>query len=116
PAGCSARSASRRMATGWSAPSRSSRRAPPHPPPARRPGGRARGGAGGAGGGQAGGRAPGAFGRGIGALVNAQDPEAVGLSGLAAEVYEAAPDAVQAGYLATLMRFRRPEPPALLPS
>ena len=61
-------------------------------------------------------RAAEALGRGIGALVNAQDPEAVGLSGLAAEVYEAAPDAVQAGYLATLMRFRRPEPPALLPS
>ena len=61
-------------------------------------------------------RAAGALGRGIGALVNAQDPEAVGLSGLAAEVYEAAPDAVQAGYLSTLMRFRRPEPPALLPS
>jgi len=57
-----------------------------------------------------------ALGRGVGALVNAQDPEAVGLSGLAAEVYQAAPDAVRAGYLATLMRFRRPEPPALLPS
>jgi predicted NBD/HSP70 family sugar kinase len=61
-------------------------------------------------------RAAEALGRGIGALVNAQDPEAVGLSGLAAEVYEAAPAAVLAGYLATLMRFRRPEPPALLPS
>ena len=61
-------------------------------------------------------RAAAALGRGIGALVNAQDPETVGLSGLAAEVYQAAPDAVQAGYLATLMRFRRPEPPALLPS
>ena len=61
-------------------------------------------------------RAAGALGRGIGALVNAQDPEAVGLSGLAAEVYQAAPDAVQVGYLSTLMRFRRPEPPALLPS
>jgi predicted NBD/HSP70 family sugar kinase len=57
-----------------------------------------------------------ALGRGIGALVNAQDPEVVGLSGLAAEVYEAAPGAVQAGYLATLMRFRRSAPPALLPS
>ena len=66
--------------------------------------------------GQALARAAEALGRGIGALVNAQDPEAVGLSGLAAEVYEAAPDAVQSGYLATLMRFRRPEPPALLPS
>jgi predicted NBD/HSP70 family sugar kinase len=61
-------------------------------------------------------RAAGALGRGIGALVNAQDPEAVGLSGLAAEVYEAAPDAVRAGYLATLMRFRRIAPPVLLPS
>ena len=61
-------------------------------------------------------RAAGALGRGIGALVNAQDPEAVGLSGLAAEVYQAAPDAVRVGYLSTLMRFRRPEPPALLPS
>ena len=61
-------------------------------------------------------RAAQALGRGIGALVNAQDPEAVGLSGLAAEVYQAAPDPVQAGYLTTLMRFRRPAPPALLPS
>jgi predicted NBD/HSP70 family sugar kinase len=57
-----------------------------------------------------------ALGRGIGALVNAQDPEAVGLSGLAALVYTADPDAVTAGYLSTLMRFRRADPPALLPS
>jgi predicted NBD/HSP70 family sugar kinase len=57
-----------------------------------------------------------ALGRGIGALVNAQDPEAVGLSGLAAEMYQAAPAAVRAGYLATLMRFRRAGPPMLLPS
>ena len=66
--------------------------------------------------GQALARAAEALGRGIGALVNAQDPEAVALSGLAAEVYEAAPDAVQVGYVATLMRFRRAGPPALLPS
>jgi predicted NBD/HSP70 family sugar kinase len=57
-----------------------------------------------------------ALGRGIGALVNAQDPEAVGLSGLAASVYRAAPTAMAAGYQATLMRFRRADPPALLPS
>jgi predicted NBD/HSP70 family sugar kinase len=57
-----------------------------------------------------------ALGRGIGALVNAQDPEAVGLSGLAAGMYEAAPAEVRAGYQATLMRFRRSDPPALLPS
>src|ERR1700726_1749599 len=61
-------------------------------------------------------RAAEALGRGIGALVNAQDPEAVGLSGLAAEVYQADPGAVTAGYLSTLMRFRRADPPALLPS
>ena len=61
-------------------------------------------------------RAAGALGRGIGALVNAQDPEAVGLSGLAAEVFQAAPAQVRAGYLATLMRFRRTAPPPLLPS
>ncbi len=57
-----------------------------------------------------------ALGRGIGALVNAQDPEAVGLSGLAATVYAADPDAVAAGYRSTLMRFRRADPPPLLPS
>ena len=57
-----------------------------------------------------------ALGRGIGALVNAQDPEAVGLSGLAADMYQADPDAVTAGYLSGLMRFRRTDPPALLPS
>jgi predicted NBD/HSP70 family sugar kinase len=58
----------------------------------------------------------GALGRGIGALVNAQDPEVVGLSGLAAEIIAAAPDAVRTAYLAALMRFRRPQAPALLPS
>jgi predicted NBD/HSP70 family sugar kinase len=57
-----------------------------------------------------------ALGRGIGALVNAQDPEAVGLSGLAAVLYQAAPAEVRAGYLTALMRFRRSDPPALLPS
>jgi predicted NBD/HSP70 family sugar kinase len=57
-----------------------------------------------------------ALGRGIGALVNAQDPDAVGLSGLAADLYLAAPDSVTAGYLSGLMRFRRADPPALLPS
>ena len=57
-----------------------------------------------------------ALGRGIGALVNAQDPAAVGLSGLAARVYDANPAAVRFGYLSTLMRYRRADPPALLPS
>ena len=57
-----------------------------------------------------------ALGRGIGALVNAQDPAAVGLSGLAARIFDADPAAVRFGYLSTLMRFRRADPPALLPS
>jgi predicted NBD/HSP70 family sugar kinase len=58
----------------------------------------------------------GALGRGIGALVNAQDPAAVSLSGLAASLYLADPAAVRHGYTAALMRFRRADPPALLPS
>jgi predicted NBD/HSP70 family sugar kinase len=57
-----------------------------------------------------------ALGRGIGALVNAHDPGAVGLSGLAADMYRADPAAVTAGYLSALMRFRRANPPVLLPS
>jgi predicted NBD/HSP70 family sugar kinase len=56
------------------------------------------------------------LGRGIGSLVNALDPQAVGLSGLAASVYLADPAAVTDGYLSALMRFRRADPPALLPS
>jgi predicted NBD/HSP70 family sugar kinase len=66
--------------------------------------------------GQALARVAAALGRGIGALVNAQDPEVIGLSGLAAEVYQASPEAVRTAYLAALMRFRRDAPPALLPS
>jgi predicted NBD/HSP70 family sugar kinase len=57
-----------------------------------------------------------ALGRGIGALVNAHDPAAVSLSGLAAAVLTAAPEQVNAAYLGALMRFRRASPPALLPS
>lgn len=57
-----------------------------------------------------------ALGRGAGALVNAHDPEAIGLSGLAARVYQAAPAAVWSGYQSTLMRFRRAAPPPLVPS
>jgi predicted NBD/HSP70 family sugar kinase len=56
------------------------------------------------------------LGRGMGSLVNAHDPAAIGLSGLAREIYQAAPDAVRAGYLVTLMRFRRAAPPPLVPS
>jgi predicted NBD/HSP70 family sugar kinase len=57
-----------------------------------------------------------ALGRGMGTLVNAHDPAAVGLSGLGRDILQAAPDAVQAGYAATLMRFHRDEPPPLIGS
>jgi predicted NBD/HSP70 family sugar kinase len=57
-----------------------------------------------------------ALGRGVGALVNAHDPETIGLSGLAATVYQAAPQQVWSGYQATLMRFHRACPPPLVPS
>ena len=39
-----------------------------------------------------------------------------GLSGLGSDIYQAAPDAVRAGYETTLMRFRRDTPPPLIPS
>jgi predicted NBD/HSP70 family sugar kinase len=58
----------------------------------------------------------GALGRGMGSLVNAHDPEAIGLSGLGRDIYQAAPEAVRAGYVSTLMRFRRDAPPPLIPS
>jgi predicted NBD/HSP70 family sugar kinase len=58
----------------------------------------------------------GSLGRGIGSLVNANDPGAVGLSGLAREVYLTAPQTVWAGYVSGLMRFRRAAPPPLVPS
>ena len=58
----------------------------------------------------------GALGRGMGSLVNAHDPEAIGLSGLGRDIYQAAPGAVRAGYASTLMRFRRDAPPPLIPS
>jgi predicted NBD/HSP70 family sugar kinase len=57
-----------------------------------------------------------ALGRGIGTLVNAHDPAAIGLSGLGRDIFQAAPDAVQAGYAATLMRFRRDTAPPLIAS
>ena len=56
------------------------------------------------------------LGRGIGSLVNANDPGAIGLSGLAREIYQAAPEAVWAGYVSRLMRFRRDAPPPIVPS
>jgi predicted NBD/HSP70 family sugar kinase len=55
-----------------------------------------------------------ALGRGIGALVNAQDPELVTLSGSAATVAGLAADALRDGYRSGLMRFRRAAPPPIV--
>lgn len=52
-----------------------------------------------------------ALGRGIGALVNAHDPELVTLSGTAATVAALAPARFEGAYLSSLMRFRRSAPP-----
>ncbi|MFF5264728.1 ROK family protein [Actinomadura viridis] len=62
------------------------------------------------------GAAAGALGRGVGALVNALDPELVTLSGLAADLVATAPEELNGAYTAALMRFRRADPPPLLPS
>jgi predicted NBD/HSP70 family sugar kinase len=51
-----------------------------------------------------------ALGRGVGALVNAHDPELVTLSGTAETVAALAPAAFRDAYLSSLMRFRRPAP------
>lgn len=57
-----------------------------------------------------------ALGRGAGGLVNALDPDLVSLSGLAVGLWHAAPAELQGSYRAALMRFRRADPPPLLPS
>jgi predicted NBD/HSP70 family sugar kinase len=62
------------------------------------------------------GAAAGALGRGIGALVNALDPALVTLSGLATALIAEAPGELRDAYEAALMRFRRADPPPLVPS
>ncbi|SNR48601.1 ROK family protein [Actinomadura mexicana] len=57
-----------------------------------------------------------ALGRGIGALANALDPGVVTLSGLATDLAATAPTALENGYTAALMRYRRAAPPPILPS
>lgn len=52
-----------------------------------------------------------ALGRGIGALVNGLDPDVVTLSGLATDLAGTAPVALETGYNAALMRYRRATPP-----
>ncbi|GAA0552084.1 ROK family transcriptional regulator [Actinomadura livida] len=57
-----------------------------------------------------------ALGRGMGALVNALDPDAVTLSGLALDLDERTPAALRDGYTSALMRYRRAAPPPVLRS
>ncbi|MFD0691746.1 ROK family transcriptional regulator [Actinomadura fibrosa] len=57
-----------------------------------------------------------ALGRGMGALVNALDPDLVTLSGLAIDLAALAPDPLGEGYTAALMRYRRADPPPVRPS
>lgn len=55
-----------------------------------------------------------AFGRGIGALVNALDPQVVTVGGLAPALMAADPAAFDRGYHDGLMAFRRSDPPPVL--
>ncbi|TDC59460.1 ROK family protein [Actinomadura sp. GC306] len=57
-----------------------------------------------------------AFGRGMGALVNALDPDVVTLSGLALDLAARTPASLADGYTSALMRYRRAEPPPVLHS
>jgi predicted NBD/HSP70 family sugar kinase len=56
------------------------------------------------------------LGAGAAGLVNALDPDRVTLGGLATELHALAGDALTASYHRGLMRFRRREPPPLLPA
>ena len=56
-----------------------------------------------------------ALGRGAGAIVNALDPSLVVVGGLATDLLEIAPAAVDASYTSALMRHRRSGPPPVAP-
>ena len=55
------------------------------------------------------------LGRGIAGLVNGLDVDLVTLGGWAPEVADVAPEALSRAYLEGLMRFRRSEPPPMIP-
>ena len=55
------------------------------------------------------------LGRGIAGLVNGLDVDLVTLGGWAPEVAEVAPEALSSAYVEGLMRFRRSEPPPMIP-
>lgn len=56
------------------------------------------------------------LGRGIGGLVNALDPQIVALGGLAPDLRRAAGEELERSYAAGLMRFRRADPPPVVPA
>lgn len=56
------------------------------------------------------------LGRGVAGLVNALDPEIVALGGLAPGLLDEAGPALEEAYTSGLMRFRRTNPPPLVPS
>lgn len=56
----------------------------------------------------------GALGAGLGALVNAHDPELITISGFGVAIHDFAPEAVQESYLDALMSFHRGAPPAIV--
>lgn len=56
------------------------------------------------------------LGRGLGALCNGNDLEAISLSGFAGEVHHHARETVESAYLAALMDFHRADPPPITPS
>lgn len=55
-----------------------------------------------------------ALGAGLGALVNANDPELITLSGFGVAIHDFAPELVRQSYLEALMTFHRDAPPAIV--
>jgi predicted NBD/HSP70 family sugar kinase len=56
-----------------------------------------------------------ALGRGLGALANAMDPEAITLSGLGVDLFRLRRDLIERTCADALMSFRRADPPRILP-
>jgi predicted NBD/HSP70 family sugar kinase len=56
-----------------------------------------------------------ALGRGLGALANALDPEAISLSGLGVDLIRLRRSLIEASCAEFLMAFRRDEPPRIVP-
>uniref|UniRef100_UPI001300A148 ROK family protein n=1 Tax=Glycomyces dulcitolivorans TaxID=2200759 RepID=UPI001300A148 len=57
-----------------------------------------------------------ALGRGLGALANALDPEAISLSGLGVDLIRLRRDLIETRCAENLMAFRRDDPPPIIPA